>query len=61
MEVRALADALDAADEEPVRIWSLALPTGSVFVAFELVDAQRIAGVIEPADQRVVGNEPYPI
>lgn len=54
MEVRALADALDAADEQPVRVWRLALPNGSVFAVFELVDAERLAGVLESADQRVV-------
>jgi hypothetical protein len=54
MEVSALADALDAANEQPVRIWHLALPSGKVFVVFELVEAQQIAGVIESADQRVV-------
>jgi hypothetical protein len=54
MEVRALADALDAADEQPVRMWDLALPSGRVFVVFELVEDRRIAGVIESADQRVV-------
>ena len=54
MEVRALADALDAAEEQQVRIWHLALSDGRVFVVFELVDAQRIAGVVESADQRVV-------
>jgi hypothetical protein len=54
MEVRALADALDAADEQPVRMWHLALPSGKVFAVFELVEAQRIAGVIESADQRIV-------
>jgi hypothetical protein len=53
-EVRALAAALDAADEQPIRIWSLALPSGKVFVVFELVEAQRIAGAIASADQRVV-------
>jgi hypothetical protein len=49
-EVRALADAFDAADEQPVRMWCLALPSGKVFVVFELVEAQRIAGAIASAD-----------
>jgi hypothetical protein len=57
IEVRALADALDAADDQSVRIWHLALPSGKVFVVFELVDARRIAGVIESADQRVVAPQ----
>jgi hypothetical protein len=57
LEVRALADALDAAEEQSVRIWDLALPSGKVFVVFELVDAQQIAGVIESADQRVVAPQ----
>jgi hypothetical protein len=45
VEMRALADAFDAADEQPVRIWHLALPSGRMFLVFELVEAQQIAGV----------------
>ena len=59
-EVSALADALDNADEQAVRLWHYALPSGKVFIVFELVDAGRIAGVIESADQRIVAPRDGP-
>ncbi|HEY2365405.1 MAG TPA: hypothetical protein VGH87_03425 [Polyangiaceae bacterium] len=59
-EVSALADALEAADEQPTRIWRFALPSGKVFIVFELVDARQIAGVVESADQRIVAPSNNP-
>lgn len=45
VELRALADAFDAADEQPVRLWHLTAPSGRMFLIFELVEAQQIAGI----------------
>jgi hypothetical protein len=54
-DVRAVADALNAAeDEQPVRLWDLALADGTTFTLFELVAKGRLAGVVKSADQRVV-------
>ncbi|MGD0530313.1 MAG: hypothetical protein ABSE49_34580 [Polyangiaceae bacterium] len=54
-DVRALADALNAAeDERGVRIWDLALTDGTSFALFELVANGRLAGVVKSADQRIV-------
>jgi hypothetical protein len=54
-DVRALADALNAAeDDEPVRLWHLALENGTTFSLFELATKGRLAGVVRSADQRVV-------
>src|SRR5581483_8852093 len=49
---------LDSADEQPIRIWRLALPSGKVFAVFELVEARCIAGAVESADQRILGHRP---
>ncbi|MBL8608891.1 MAG: hypothetical protein JNL38_16315 [Myxococcales bacterium] len=46
-DVRALADALDAAEDQPARIWSVGRATGEVFVVFELERDPRIVGVIK--------------
>jgi hypothetical protein len=57
-EVRVLSAALDAAADQPIRIWSIALSDGTIYDVFELVSAGCIAGSIKSADQRIVGKRP---
>lgn len=58
-DVRALADRFDSARDQPVRIWDTALPSGTVYAAWELVDDQEIAGCVKSADQRIVNPQTW--
>ena len=53
-EVRALSRALDDAREQPVRIWRIALPSGTSFNVFELATDGALAGVVASTDRRVL-------
>jgi hypothetical protein len=53
-DVRVVADALDAAKDQPVRIWHITRKNGQTFIIFELIEDGRLAGVVESADQRIV-------
>jgi len=52
-DLRALADTLAAAADQPMRLWTVALPSGIGYQVFELVD-DHIASVVKIVDQRVV-------
>jgi hypothetical protein len=56
-DLRALAAQLEAAADQPMRHWSVDLPSGIGYVVFELVDDRRIAGVVKVVDQRVVNPD----
>jgi hypothetical protein len=58
-DIRHLADALDAAPDQPCRGWYIALPDGTTYSVIELVADRRIAGAIKSADQRIVGGSDY--
>jgi hypothetical protein len=58
-DIRRLADALDAAPDQPCRHWHIALPDGTTYSVIELVADRRIAGAIKSADRRIVGGPDY--
>jgi hypothetical protein len=53
-DLRLLVEQLDAASEQAIHLWSVALPDGTVYNLFELAEDQRIAGCTKVADQRVL-------
>jgi hypothetical protein len=53
-DLRLLVEQLNEVREQELRLWSVALPDGTVFVLFELAEDQRIAGCAKVADQRVL-------
>ena len=55
-DVGELARALDAAQPQRVRIWSIALPEPTTFDVFELVDDARIAGVVKSIDRHMIAE-----
>jgi hypothetical protein len=59
-DVAALADGLEAADEQPVHMWHIALPDWTDYIIFELAHARALAGVVKSADHRVVNPRQWP-
>ena len=55
-DVGQLADAFESEADQPLRCWRIARRDGTTYVVFELVDAGRIAGAIQSADQRIAGS-----
>jgi hypothetical protein len=55
-DVAALADGLDAAEDQAIRMWHIQLVDGTVFVIFELLRTRALAGVVKTADQRIVNQ-----
>ena len=53
-DVRALASQLDAAGDQSIQVWSTLLRSRTVYLVFELMDDQAIAGCVKSADQRIV-------
>ena len=47
-DVAALADGLDAAEDQAIRMWHIQLVDGTVFVIFELLRTRALAGVVRP-------------
>jgi hypothetical protein len=56
-DVREFVAQLDAAKDQPLCSWSIDLPSGICFLAFELLDDRVIAGFVKSADQRVVNPD----
>ena len=53
-DVRALSDRFDEAPDQELRVWNTLLPSGTVYIVWELVDDKDIAGCVKSADQRIV-------
>jgi len=52
-DVRDLADQLDAASDQEIRLWNALLGSGLVYLVFELLDDKRVGGCVKSADQRI--------
>lgn len=52
--VRELVIQLDSAQDQPLCIWHIRMPSGLCYLVFELLADRRIAACVKSADQRVV-------
>lgn len=58
-DVRALADQLDEAGDQTIRVWDTLLPSGTAYLVFELMDDRTVAGCVKSIDRRIVDPPPW--
>ncbi|NVB85182.1 MAG: hypothetical protein HOV81_42845 [Kofleriaceae bacterium] len=51
-----LSTQFDAARDQPMRSWSITLPSALMYVIFELLDDRRVAGCMKTVDQRLLAG-----
>jgi hypothetical protein len=57
-DMQALVRRFAQVKDQQLRLWNTQLPSGIIYMVFELVDDEAIAGCVKSADQRVVHANP---